>query len=41
MIVIWGLGRAGGRYKKIANDFGYTTKVLSDNSTVKVLILMN
>ena len=29
MIVIWGLGSAGGRYKKIANDFGYTTKVLS------------
>ena len=28
MIVIWGLGSAGGRYKKIANDLGYTTKIL-------------
>ena len=28
MIAIWGLGSAGGRYKNIANDLGYTTKIL-------------
>lgn len=28
MIAIWGLGSAGSRYKNIANDLGYTTKIL-------------
>ncbi len=28
MIAIGGLGSAGGRYKNIANDLGYTTKIL-------------
>lgn len=28
MIAIWGLGSSGSRYKNIANDLGYTTKIL-------------
>jgi predicted dehydrogenase len=28
MIVIWGQGSSGSRYKNIANDLGYTTKLL-------------
>ena len=28
MIAIWGLGSSGSRYKNIANDLGYSTKIL-------------